>query len=298
MDDLAARAPDSATRRLAPAPPLRSWLTPTICLTLAAGALTAAHPPAPAVRNDLAITFLANEGVLLSGRDRGTPRTVLIDALFEPYESYAVPPDSAQSALRTARAPYDAVDLILVTHRHGDHFHPAPVAQHLRSSARAVLVTSREVVDSLRGRLTPELVRSERIAARTMPAGTRRTLLVNGITVQLFGLPHGGRRHRHVEHIAYLVELGGRRVLHVGDAELSEASLAPFRLDTMGIDVALLPHWALTDEETRRAVARWIRPGRIAALHLAAGDTRTAREVRAAEPQAHAFLRPLERVTW
>lgn len=273
-------------------------LRPLALLVLAAGGLSHSGPDKPLARAGLTITFLANEGVLLSGGAEGARRTVLIDALFEPYESYAVPPDSAQSALRVARAPYHAVDLILVTHRHGDHFHPAPVAQHLRSNARGVLVTSRQVVDSLRGRLGPELVRSERIAARTMPPGTQRALLVNGIRVQLLGLPHGGRRHRQVEHLGYVLELGGRRVLHVGDAELSEASLAPLRLDTMGIDIALLPHWALTDADTRRAVARWIRPRRIAALHLAAGDDRTAHEVRTVVPQAHVFLRPLERVEW
>lgn len=266
-------------------------------LALAAAALADAGST-PRAQAGLTITFLANEGVLLSGGNEGGRRTVLIDALFEPYESFALPPDSAQSALRAGRAPYDAVDLILVTHRHGDHFHPAPVAQHLRSNPRAVLVTSRQVVDSLRGRLTPELLRSERIAARTIAPGSRRTLLVNGITLQLLGLPHGGRRHRHVEHLAYLLELGGRRILHVGDAELSEESLAPLRLDTMRIDVALLPHWALTDDATRRLVERWIRPGRIAAVHLAAGDTRTAREVRSAAAQTHVFLRPLERVEW
>jgi L-ascorbate metabolism protein UlaG (beta-lactamase superfamily) len=31
------------------------------------------------------------------------------------------------------RAPFDGVDVVLVTHRHGDHFHPAAVAAHLRA---------------------------------------------------------------------------------------------------------------------------------------------------------------------
>ena len=122
-----------------------------------------------------------------------------------------------------------------------------------------MLLTSQQVIDSMRhvpgiGRLVPRMV------ARTMPPGTRRRVIVNGLPVDLLGLPHGGRRHRHVEHLAYVVELGGRRVLHVGDAELTEATLAPLRLDTMRIDVALLPAWAVTGEESRQAIARWIRP--------------------------------------
>ena len=270
-------------------------------LLLAFG-VASAHPGAgtarPAARSGLSVTYLANEGVLLSATDSAGTRKVLIDALFEPYDDYAVPPDTTQAALRRASAPYDAVDLILVTHRHGDHFHPAPAADHLRANPRAVLVTSRQVIDSLRGRVGPELLRSERIVARTLPPGARRSLLVNGVPVHLLGLPHGGERHRHVEHLAYVVDLGGRRVLHVGDAELSEATLAPLRIDTMQIDVALVPYWALTDEDTRRIVERWIRPRNVAAFHLGDGDARTARSLRSAMPGAHVFQLPLERVEW
>jgi L-ascorbate metabolism protein UlaG (beta-lactamase superfamily) len=261
-------------------------------------ALTRPGPPAPPA-DGVTVTFLANEGVLLSGETGAGPRDVLIDALVEPYESYPAPAESTRAALREARDPFAGVDVALVTHRHGDHFHPAPVAAHLAANPRAILVTSRQVVDSLRGRATPDLMR-DRVAVRTQPPGTRRRMLVNDVPVDLVGLPHsGGRRHRHVEHLAFLVELGGRRVLHLGDAELSEEALAPLRLDTMRVDVALVPFWALTDEDTRRAVERWIRPGRMAAFHLsdeAAGRTRG--ELAEAAPGAHVFSRRLERVTW
>ena len=223
---------------------------------------------------------------------------MLIDALFEPYESFAVPAESTRVALHHANAPFDDVDLVLVTHRHGDHFHPRPAVDHLRANPRAVLVTSRQVIDSLQGRLTSELLRGHRIAPRTLAAGSRRRLLVNGIPVELLGLPHDGRRHRGVEHLAFIVDLGGRRVLHVGDAELSEATLAAFRIDTMRIDVALLPFWALTDDDTRNAVQRWIRPRHVVAFHLAADDPRAEREVRSAVPAARVLRRPLESMHW
>ena len=260
----------------------------------AVGAL-AAQPPA-ARPGGVTVTFLANEGVLLAGGGR----TVLIDGLFLPYERFAVPADSTQAALQRARAPFDAVDLVLVTHRHGDHFHPAPVAAHLRANPRATLVTSRQVLDSLRaGAPAHAAALAPRLVARTTAPGTRRRETVGGVTIELLGLPHGGWRHRRVEHLAYVVELGGRRILHVGDAELSESVLAPFRLDTARIDVALLPAWAITDDDARRAVARWIRPRQVVAFHLGAGDTvRTPRAVRAALPGAVTLARSLQAHRW
>jgi len=251
----------------------------------------------PAPHDRLSITFLANEGVMLSSGSR----KVFIDGLFLKYKTgFVVPADSTQDALERARPPFDAVDLVLVTHRHGDHFHPAPVAAHMRANPRATLLTSRQVIDSLReygpGRSLP----ASRSMARTMAPGARQRETVNGITVELLGIPHGGGwRSRGLEHLAYIVELGGRRVLHVGDAELTDEVLAPFRLDTARIDVALLPTWLLTSEESRRAIARWIRPRQIVGIHVGEGEeARATREVQAAVPGAFTFVRSLETRTW
>jgi L-ascorbate metabolism protein UlaG (beta-lactamase superfamily) len=238
------------------------------------------------------ITFLANEGVMLSsGR-----RKVLIDALFLKYgREYAVPADSTQASLQRARAPFDSVDVLLVTHRHGDHFHPVPMAAHLRANPRATLLTSQQVIDSLRGQLSAEDLRSSRIMSRTTAPGMRRRESIAGITVELLGLPHGGRRHRIVEHLGYVVEIGNRRVLHVGDTDVSEANFAPFRLDTARIDVALIPMWAVTDDDGRRVIERWIRPKQVVAFHLGTDDTDdAARDIRAAMPNAVTFSRSLE----
>jgi L-ascorbate metabolism protein UlaG (beta-lactamase superfamily) len=252
--------------------------------------LAAAAPPG------VSITFLANEGVMLSS---GTQK-VLIDALFQKYETgYAVPADSTRAALEAARSPFDDVSLILVTHRHGDHFHPAPVAAHLRANPRATLLTSKQVIDSLRGRITPNGGLQRRLLARTTPPGARRREEVDGIVVDVLGLPHGGRRHRNVEHLGYIVELGGRRVLHVGDTDVDESAFAPFRLDTARIDVALLPAWMVTSREGRRAIEKWIRPRQVVAFHVGEGEQReVTREVQAALPRAVTFVRSLETHRW
>ena len=249
---------------------------------------------APAAQQGVSLTFLANEGVMLSADGR----KVLIDALFLKYgRGYAVPADSTLAALQRARAPFDSVDLVLVTHRHGDHFHPAPVQAHLHANPGATLVTSRQVIDSLRGYAPARSLLAPQLVSRTMRPGTRRREVIAGVTVELLGLPHGG--HPRVEHLGYIIELGGRRVLHVGDADLSEETLAPFRLDTSRIDVALLPYWALTGKKERRAIERWIRPRQVVAFHVGPREgAKTDRAIRAAIPNAITLVRSLDRRHW
>ena len=257
----------------------------------------AAQTPATATSDGVTITFLANEGVMLSAGGK----KVLIDGLFLKYKSgFALPADSTQRALQAARPPFDNVDLILATHRHGDHFHPAPVAAHLRANPRATFLTSQQVIDSVRGHAPARDIPASRFMPRTTKPGTRRREVVNGIVVELLGIPHGGGwRSRDVEHLAYVVELGGRRVLHVGDANFSDDVLSPFRLDTARIDVALLPTWVITSDDGRRLIERWIRPKQVVGIHVGEeGGDRASREVQAAFPGAMTFTRSLDTRRW
>ena len=277
---------------------LRGHLT-TLFLSLTP-ALGIAQTPAPRVAtpaDSLTITFLANEGVMLASGGK----KVLIDGLFLKYKTgFATPADSTQRALQQARPPFDGVDVILATHQHGDHFHPMPVAAHMRANPRATFVTAQQVIDSLRKHAPARELPASRFVPRTTPDGTRRRDVVNGVVVETLGIPHGGGwRSRGLEHVTYIVELGGKRILHVGDASFSDEVLAPFHLDTARIDIALLPAWLVADEEGRQLVERWIRPRQVVGIHVMEGDEQRAdTALRAALPGAFTFTRSLEQRRW
>ena len=251
-----------------------------------------------ATGDGLTMTFLANEGVLLSSGGK----KVLIDALFLKYKTgFATPADSTQAALAAARAPFDNVDLILATHYHGDHFHPQPVAAHLAANPGATLATSLQVIDSLRGRMRKGGPADARILDRTAASGVRRREIINGIPVEFLGIPHGSGPSNHlaIQHLAYIVDLGGKRVLHIGDAILSDENVRAFRLDTARIDVALVPTWVVTGRASRQAIERWVKPRQVVAFHVGEGEAdRASREVRAAMPGAITLTRERETYRW
>ena len=57
--------------------------------------------------------------------------------------------------------------------------------------------------------------------------------------------------------------------------------------------------WLLTNQKSRRAIVRWIRPGQVIGIHVGEGvEARITREVQAAMPGAHVFVRSLETRTW
>lgn len=90
--------------------------------------------PAPR-RGPLVLNYVANEGVLVSSGDA----KVLIDSLFDkPNKEYRAPSSAVLEQIIRGEAPYDGVDLLLVTHNHADHFDPVLAARYLETSAKPI----------------------------------------------------------------------------------------------------------------------------------------------------------------
>ncbi|HKP29026.1 MAG TPA: MBL fold metallo-hydrolase [Gemmatimonadales bacterium] len=240
------------------------------------------------------ITFVANEGVLLSSRSG----KVLIDALFRTYKDFVVPSDSLRGVMEAGQAPFDSVNLALATHWHGDHFEPRPVTAFLRANPSAAFLASRQVLDSLARYEPARSLPSRQLIPSTMAPGTRRRLTVNGVTLDVLGISHGTGRHQSVQHLGYLIDLDGVRILHLGDSWVEHDTFTPFRLATMRVDVALVPSWMLRSADTREVIVRDIRPRRVMAFHLGRDEeARVTREIHEVIPTAIILFRPLQQET-
>lgn len=257
-------------------------------------------------RDSLLVTFLANEGVMLSAG--GT--SVLIDALFgEGLRGYGVVTPETRALLERAAPPFDRVAAVLATHAHRDHFDAAPAWRHLQANPRALFVSTPEAVDSVRAVAGPAASTNSGRLIAALPANGERRLVASApsIRIHALGLPHSsGTRRATPQNVGFVVEIGGFRVLHIGDTNEPEGSFASLRLDELGIDLALLPSWYLSGESRQDVVRRTIRPRALAAVHVAplpkgggsllgggAAERERAR-IRAAFPSAHVFDRELE----
>ena len=275
-------------------------------LALGAGSLTAQRPSAsaPTVRDSLVITFLANEGVMISSG--GT--TVLIDALFgEGLSGYGIVTQPTRTALERGQPPFDRVNAVLATHIHNDHFEARPVFEHLKHNVSATFISSSEAVrqvhavDAASARaMAPRLIGIDPPRAQRVRVATAGTA-----TIYALGLPHGPDAEP--VNVGFVVDIGGRRVMHVGDGDVRPNEFASLKLGELGIDVALLsPHY-LTNPGLREAVRRDIKPKTVAVIHgpplgrapglldrLRGGWGRVVRNGRRAFPDAPLFTRPGE----
>lgn len=192
----------------------------------------------------LQVRYVANAGVMLTLDGQ----KVLIDApIREGIEPYATPSADERQRLEGATAPYDNVSAILVTHWHEDHFSAPAVAEHLRHNSRAVLISSKEVVERVRS-AAPDLP-AVRLIGVTPEPGEAQMVPVGSLRIHVVRMKHSGTRRWPEEHVVFVVQ-GSRTVIHTGDAAL-EPDVFVTKMALPRVDLAIVPFWHLTNDTTR-----------------------------------------------
>lgn len=267
----------------------------TLLLFLLSATYSCASPRIPDTaftQAKLNVTYIANEGVLISSGDK----QVLIDGLHRKYKpDYAVPPDALLKSLESAQPPYDRLRLILVSHVHLDHFHPVSVGLHLQNNKAAILVSSDQIADGVKkefgayGEIEPRI---KRIAYEWRKGVA---LNIGGIDLKVLGLRHGGQQFGWVQNLGYVVDLNGRKILHIGDADMTEENFSTFNLAQEGIDVAFIPYWFFLSSNGRSIVREQIRPKYVVAVHIPPAEAEeVSKQIKALYPEAITLTKILE----
>lgn len=197
------------------------------------------------------LTYVGNEGVLISD---GT-KSLLIDGLHREYgPDYLFPPPDVISAMESAKPPFDMVRVVLVSHVHLDHFHPESVGLHLKNNPKATLVSSLQTMTDLaRGYKDHEAVRNQ--TRELSPEWKERVVFEkDGIKITLLGLKHGSDRFWWVKNLGHIIEIGGKKLFHFGDADTAAENFAAFDLPAEKIDIAFIPYWFLLSDNGRKVV--------------------------------------------
>jgi len=236
-------------------------------------------------RCDIRVTYLANEGVLLTTGGK----KVVIDALFrnamDPYLNHG---PELRKRLEKGQEEFEGVSVALATHQHADHFDAWAVADFLRDNPRALFAANSGVTDLVRQH-------SQATAKQLRPSATefRETLDLNGIRVDVLRLYHNGRKPD--LNVGYIVHLAGKKVLHVGDALNTEDNFRRFDLHKEKIDVALLPYWYAMSDEGIRIVRDQVKAAQVIFIHVPPGEMAEARAVTGKHfPASRILEKPLD----
>lgn len=97
----------------------------------------------------------------------------------------------------------------------------------------------------------------------------KQTVEIGDISVTGFYMNHvSPNRHGSVQNVGYLIEMEGKKILHVGDSNWFEEAFTKLNLQEENIDVAIFPYWMLLDDDDSPKLKEWVSPKHIVATHL------------------------------
>lgn len=245
-------------------------------------------PPAGVV-----LRYLGNEGFSIESGGRA----VFIDVLQTVGSADRGDlPEEVYRRMLARRPPFARVPLVLVSHGHADHHVASSVGAFLKRHPEAQLVAVPEVIQTLGERPELPAIRSQLVEVHPR-RGERVTFSSDGIRVEFLDLPHLASEIYPARVIAHVVEMGGKRILHVGDAEMTADQLQGLDLPSRQLDAAILPYWVLRQVEARSVVDRLVGARRVVAMRLPASGAREAEaRIRERYPDAVILSRPLQAV--
>ncbi len=238
------------------------------------------------------VRYIANEGVLIAAAGK----QILIDGLHREYKpDYLFPPPELRAILENARAPYDKINLLLVSHVHLDHFHPESIGLYLNRNPRAILATSEQAVAEVEANFTGyEKIRSQ-IKPVVHEWKKSASITQDGMKIKFLGLRHGGDRWKAMQNLGHVIEIGGKKLLHIGDADMTAENFISFNLAQEKIDIGLIPYWFLMSAEGRALVREQFNPAHIIAVHIPPAEAaQVIAQLKKDMPDAVAFTKILE----
>jgi L-ascorbate metabolism protein UlaG (beta-lactamase superfamily) len=218
---------------------------------------------------DLTVTQLANEGVMITD---GEIR-ILIDAMVvEPYSVYGGLPEDVIPMFDGVSGPFSRIDQVLVSHRHHDHNQPAFACQFMQNSPETKLASSAQVLGLMRERCRQFITTSPRVQEIDPQYEAPHVIELDGAKITAFPLSHGTRKYARLQNYGHLVEMGGLTILHMGDAAMDPTDFARAGLDSVQIDVALIPFWYFQPGPGSEVIDRFMASARKIAVHIPPGE--------------------------
>jgi L-ascorbate metabolism protein UlaG (beta-lactamase superfamily) len=194
-----------------------------------------------ATREPLVLTYVANMGVLISSGNF----KVLIDGLFDMSKSaWRIPSPEILESIMKGEAPFHDVDLILVTHKHQDHFTSALAVRYMESYPRPILLAPSDVVTEIRGAASDWPKIEARIIPIDLKVGENVKRKVADIPMTIIRTTHDNSTQP--MNLMYLLEVNGWRVFHEGDASGKPDQFRGLGFETNPVDLAVVQYaWPL-----------------------------------------------------
>jgi L-ascorbate metabolism protein UlaG (beta-lactamase superfamily) len=227
-------------------------------------------------------TILANEGLLIRSADAA----ILIDALIaidqSGHDAAAAP--TIQDLL-AGRPPFSSIALAIVSHPHREHFDAVTAGTFLKNHTETVLVSTAEVVQMIRDEYPEYPAIRDRVLEVGPSAEGMTALTVSGIELGFMLHSHEAKAFYPESVLTPVIQLGGMKILYLGDSEIRPQNWQPYDLRSQNIDIVVLPFWLFKEEALRATLDEEVAPKRVVVSQIPLAGPEAVVELEKAFPE-------------
>jgi L-ascorbate metabolism protein UlaG (beta-lactamase superfamily) len=200
------------------------------------------------LKKELKITYLANCGFLYESANT----KVLIDPFGTMYgNTFYLPSNETKTNIVNGNIPFDNIDLLLITHIHGDHFNAKLAERFLLNNRKAKMICPSQVYTQMKDSCNSFDQIKSQIISPNLSINESEKIKVNGILVTAIRMQHGTNRslegvsyteyteYEKTENFGYVIHFDQKNVFHQGDGCLKINEKALKNIDC-SIDIAHL----------------------------------------------------------
>jgi L-ascorbate metabolism protein UlaG (beta-lactamase superfamily) len=203
--------------------------------------------------------------------------------------------------LQNGQPPFDDVDIILTTHTDHDHFDLHMVGHYLINHPSTLFVSTKQATDAFAKYYKNFKKIESRLKGFEPEEGVRIPFSHAGIEITMILLHHGRNRQIKITNLGFIIGIGGKKFLHMGDSEVILSELNIYHLPEENIDVAFVPYWYFTSNKYKPALQKGIGAQQIIPMHLILVDggpqerQRIMESISSQFPTAILFLEEMEK---
>jgi L-ascorbate metabolism protein UlaG (beta-lactamase superfamily) len=174
----------------------------------------------------LKVTYLANCGFLYEN-DKSK---VLIDPFGTEYGSYFyLPSEATKNNICRGNNPFKKIDLLLITHIHGDHFNAKLTEKFLLNNSKVKMICPPQVYKLMKDSCSSFASIESRIICPDLSMNESKRIKINDFSVTAIRMQHGTDRslegvsiqdyteYEKTENFGYVIHYNKKNVFHQGD---------------------------------------------------------------------------------
>ena len=181
-------------------------------------------------KNDLKVTYLENCGFLYENNKS----KVLVDPFGTEFGNFFyLPTEATKKHIISGNIPFNKIDLLLITHFHGDHFNAKLAESFLLNNSKTKMICPSQVYKQMKDSCNNFAKIEAQIISPNLFINESKRIRINDFSVTSIRMQHGTNRslegiacsdytdYEKTENFGYVIHFNKKNIFHQGDGCLS-----------------------------------------------------------------------------